>query len=143
MIRNFHPSDIDPILDIWFDASCIAHNFIPKEFWQSKMDDMKNVYIPASETYVFEEKGIIKGFLSLCDDTLAAIFVAPAEQGLGIGTKLITKAMEIRKDLNLTVYKENIKSIGFYEKFGVKIVKEQIDKNTGHPEFLMEYHSKD
>lgn len=78
MIRPFNTQDMDTILDIWLSASLIAHNFIDADFWKSKTDDMRNIYIPSSETYVFEEQSFVKGFLSLYENRIAAIFVSPS-----------------------------------------------------------------
>jgi len=90
---------------------------------------------------VFEEEHIVKGFMSLKKDTLAAIFVSPNEQRKGIGKKLILKAKQLRKNLNLTVYKENTDSVEFYKKSGFKIIDEQKDLHTGHLELIMQYRS--
>ena len=141
MIREFKQSDIDQIIEIWLESSIKAHNFIESEFWESKAKDMRETYIPSGETYVFEEEGIIKGFVSLYEDTIAALFVSPNCQGRGIGTQLMTKSKELRKKLNLTVYIDNHASIEFYRKCGFKSELEQIDEHTGHPELLMVYPS--
>jgi putative acetyltransferase len=140
-LRKFKKSDIDQIIEIWLDASITAHDFIGREFWQAKVKDMRGIYIPAAETYVFEESGTIKGFFSLYRDTLAALFVSPSWQGTGIGNALMQKAKEMSDRLELTVYKQNVKSIGFYKKRGFVIEKEQIDKHTGHPEYVMRWTS--
>ena len=141
MIRDFQQTDINQILSIWLDASIRAHDFIEREFWESKVTDMRDIYLPAAETYVYDEEGIIKGFVSLYGDTLAAIFVSPNFQGKGIGKQLVAKSKKVRNKLNLTVYKENKKSIEFYKKCGFKIVREQVDEHTGHPELLMIFQS--
>ncbi len=141
MIRAYQQADIDQILSIWLDASIKAHNFIEKEFWESKVIDMREIYLPGSEIFVFEEDKMIKGFVALCGETLAAIFVSPNEQGKGIGKQLLDKSKEVRKNLNLTVYKENRDSIEFYKKCGFKMIKEQIDVHTGHVEILMVFNS--
>ncbi|MBN1333007.1 MAG: GNAT family N-acetyltransferase [Synergistales bacterium] len=107
MIRAYRQADIDKVLNIWLDASIKAHHFIEKEFWESKVIDMRESYLPASEIFVFEEDEIIKGFVALSGDTLAAIFVSPNEQGKGIGKQLIDKSKEVRRNLELTLYKEN------------------------------------
>lgn len=141
MIRQFKQSDMDSIIDIWLNASIKAHNFINKDFWKSKINDMREIYIPSSENYVYEREGEIKGFVSLHNETISALFVSPKAQGIGIGTLLIKKCKEIRTNLNLTVYKENIKSINFYKNNGFKVTQEQIDEKTGHIELLMTYNS--
>jgi putative acetyltransferase len=141
MIRQFELSDMEQVLSIWLDASIKAHNFIAKEFWESKLSAMRDVYLPSAENYVYDEKGIIKGFVSLDYNTLAAIFVLPGIQGKGIGKQLMAKTKTVRNHLNLTVYKENKKSIGFYKKCGFKVLKEQIDEHTGHTELFMVFNS--
>jgi putative acetyltransferase len=137
MIRYFESSDTDQVISIWLVASIEAHDFVKKEFWESKVADMRDIYLPASETYVYEDNGIIKGFVSLHGDVLAAIFVSPGEQGKGIGGQLVAKSKQARRNLSLTVYKSNQKSVEFYKKCGFKTVSEQVDEHTGHPELLM------
>ena len=137
MIRPFKESDMEKVLSIWLDASIEAHDFVARDFWESKVKEMRDIYIPASETYVYDNQGVIYGFASLVENTLAAIFVAPSAQGRGIGKKLMNKAKESRQELHLSVYKENKKSIAFYKKCGFEAVKEQIDEHTGHSELFM------
>ena len=141
MIRKFQQSDIDQVIHVWLETSIQAHDFVSSEFWTSKVKDMREIYIPASETYVYEEGTIIRGFFSLHEDTLAAIFVHPDSQRSGIGKQLMRAAKEARDALTLTVYKENISSVEFYKKCGFKIESEQIDKHTAHPELLMTFTS--
>ncbi len=141
MIRDFKSSDMNDVLDIWLEASVKAHGFAGKEFWESKIDDMRNKYIPASDTYVFSNNGSIKGFFSISGDTLAAIFVSPNFQGKGIGQQLMNKAKSMRKRLYLAVYNDNPKSIHFYRKCGFTTIDKKIDKHTGHIEIIMEYNS--
>jgi putative acetyltransferase len=139
MIRAFEPSDMKDVLDIWLRASIEAHSFIRREFWESKIEDMEKTYIPASDTYVFIEGEVIKGFFSLCGDTLAAMFVSPDYQGNGIGQRLMGKATSVRDKLSLAVYQENSKGIDFYRKCGFITIREQVDEHTGQVEILMGY----
>ncbi|MEF2510091.1 GNAT family N-acetyltransferase, partial [Vibrio mimicus] len=85
MIRKYKESDLDSVLEIWLDASVKAHDFVDPEFWKSQVDNMRNLYIPASETYVYEIGSKIEVFYSLHENNLAAIFVQPELQGQGIG----------------------------------------------------------
>ncbi|MBN1931659.1 MAG: GNAT family N-acetyltransferase [Desulfobacterales bacterium] len=141
MIRKFEPEEINDVLDVWINALIQEHSFIDKEFWKSKMDAMRETYIPNSDTYIFKENEIVKGFFSLHGDTLAAMFVSPEFQGNGIGRKLMDKAKSLRNRFELTVYKENPKGIEFYKKCGFEIIKEKVDVHTGHIEVLMKYSS--
>ena len=139
MIRTFEPRDMDRLLEIWLSASIKAHDFIDASFWQANIESMRDVYIPASETFVIEDSSGVLGFYSLLDSQLAALFVDPAHQGKGFGKQLLDHAKCLRKELSLSVYKENTPSVGFYTSRGFKRVKEQIDEQTGHAEFLMCY----
>ena len=141
MICKIKPEEIDDVLNIWIDASIQAHGFIDEGFWKSKTVDMREIYIPNSETYIFIENGIIKGFFSLHGDTLAAMFVSPEFQRNGIGRKMMEKAKTLRHGLELAVYKENPKGIEFYEKCGFRIIRDRVDVHTGHIEVIMNYGS--
>ena len=89
MIKELETEEINDVLAIWLRASVKAHSFVDNEFWESKMDVMRQTYIPSSKTYVFKENDIIKGFLSLQEETLAAMFVSPEFQGQGVVIILI------------------------------------------------------
>ncbi|MGF1903339.1 N-acetyltransferase [Aliivibrio sifiae] len=141
MLRKYNNKDINQVLKIWLSTSITAHHFIEVEFWKSQLENMRNIYIPASETYVFERENMIVGFYSLYGNHLAAIFVSTKEQGQGIGTILITHAKQQRKQLSLSVYKENEASYQFYLKQDFTITSEQVDKYTGHTEFTMKLSS--
>ena len=137
MIRKSNVDDIEEILAIWLEASIKAHDFIDPEFWRTQVDNMRDIYVPASETYVYVNNAIIFGFYSLADEMLAAIFVSPAHQGQGIGKALLSHAKTQRRQLRLSVYKENVASYGFYLSQGFVLVSEQTDEHTGHLEYTM------
>ena len=54
MIRYFQQQDEDSVIRIWLEASAIAHSFIPRSYWESKVPDMRNEYLPQSQTLVNE-----------------------------------------------------------------------------------------
>lgn len=139
MIRKNTEDDLDKILDIWLNASIKAHDFVAAEFWQSQLENMRNIYLPAAETYVYEMESGVVGFYALHQDNLAAIFVAPECQGQGIGKQLLDHAKTRRRVLTLTVYKENQASCQFYLSQGFSVLNEQLDDHTGQPEYVMRW----
>lgn len=139
MIKPYKSSDIDSILNIWLDASIESHSFIDRSFWESKMSDMRDIYIPQSETYIYTSADETVGFISLYENTLAALFVSPKHQGKGFGTKLLDKAKSLRNSLQLAVYKDNLKSIAFYTHSHFQYSYEQTDTHTGFPEVIMSW----
>jgi putative acetyltransferase len=138
MIRVFEETDLDKIVQIWLDASIIAHDFIPSTYWKEKAEDMKNLYLPASKTYVYQNDTVILGFISMVDNYIAAIFVNPESQGQGIGKQLIEYIKRQHSLITLGVYSKNIRSIDFYKRQGFVITDEKIEENTGEFETLME-----
>ncbi|OEA47888.1 GNAT family N-acetyltransferase [Vibrio parahaemolyticus] len=137
MIRKYNENDIDSVLEIWLNASVKAHDFISVEFWESQVENMRNIYIPVSETYVYQAESKVAGFYALYENNLAAIFVSPELQGKGIGKQLLSHAKDQRAVLSLSVYKENQVSYQFYLSQGFKVISEQLDEHTGHPEYTM------
>jgi putative acetyltransferase len=106
MIRSFEQSDMTRVLAIWLEASVKAHDFVDASFWLSQVESMRDVYIPASEAYVFEVNTAVVGFYALYQNNLAAIFIAPEFQGQGIGKQLIAHAKQQRTEMTLSVYKD-------------------------------------
>lgn len=128
---------MDAVLEIWLSASIKAHDFVSASFWQSQLEDMRNIYLPSSAVYVYTSDAEIAGFYALLDDHLAAIFVQPAQQGRGIGKALMVHAKSFSENLNLSVYKNNRASVNFYLSQGFAISNEQQCEHTGHVECTM------
>lgn len=141
MIREYQESDQDIVVNIWLEASVKAHHFLPRAYWESKAEDMRNIYIPAAKTYVYMEdlSSQVLGFISLVDNYIAAVFVLPECQGQGIGKQLIDDAKERYDRLELGVYVENIDATAFYKKQGFVIVDERMEEHTGYNEYIMVY----
>lgn len=139
MIRNLKNKDIDKIMDIWLKSTIKAHDFISEEYWKNSYNTVKDVYIPIAETFVYEDYDDIKGFISIINNEfIGALFVDIDAQGNGIGKSLIDYAMDKYKKLNLAVYKDNKKSVEFYIHRGFKIIKEQLNEDSAHKEYIME-----
>ncbi|WP_338805303.1 N-acetyltransferase [Xenorhabdus griffiniae] len=137
MIRPFTKADMDAVLSIWLEASIKAHNFVAAEFWQSQRENMRSIYIPASEVYVYVQDANVVGFYALHENSLAAIFVSPDKQGQGIGKALVNDAKNRRTELTLSVYQQNQASYEFYLSQGFYVVSEEVDEHTGCQEYFM------
>lgn len=131
-IRRYREADQDQVLKIWFRESVDAHSFIPAKFWGDHMEDLKQKYLPESETFVAERDGQILGFVSLVGNYVGALFIDKKHQGQGVGKALITFAHKTKGSLFVDVYKENGSALGFYEKYGFQARREKIQPETGH-----------
>ena len=122
------------------EASIQAHSFIPEDYWNTNKALMASKYIPMSETYLATNEQEILGFVSLLNEYLAAIFVRPEFQGIGIGSFLLDYVKGIRNNLQLKIYCKNRKSIKFYKAKGFSIISKSEDEETGEIEFVMKWH---
>ena len=138
-IRQANIHDFSYLTEIWFNASVKAHDFIPEIYWENNKVKMQDTYLPMSEVYLVENTNNIYGFIALVENTIAAIFVSPEQQGKGIGKLLINHAKGIRNNLELNVYQQNTNSIRFYKSVGFKVVEETLDEETESKEFLMRW----
>ncbi len=139
MIRAYKDKDIDTLVDIWYKGSLQAHDFIDSSYWESQIEEMKEKYIPMSETHVITSQTKIVGFISMVDDYLAALFIDVAYQNNGAGKELLNFEKRQRNIIQLKVYKENLSTVRFYEKNGFIIKKELTDEQTNKQEYLMEW----
>lgn len=138
MIRKLENKDIDKIMDIWLKSTIKAHDFIEEKYWRDNYNIVKNIYIPMADSFVYEDDKGIKGFISIINNEfIGALFVDTDNQGSGIGKKLIDYAMNKYNYLSLAVYKENKKSVDFYISRGFKIIKEQLNEDSGYEEYIM------
>ncbi|GAA0862894.1 N-acetyltransferase [Paraclostridium tenue] len=140
MIRKLENKDINIIMDIWLKSTIKAHNFIDENYWRKNYNNVKNIYIPISDTFVYEDNGSIKGFISIINnDFIGALFVDVNNQGMGIGSKLIDHVINIYDNLSLSVYKDNENAFNFYKNKNFKILSEEINKETKFLEYVMKY----
>ena len=140
MIRNVKNDDIDIVMELWKESTMEAQNFIPDEYWLENYDNVKNNYLPNSDTYVYEEDGEIKGFVSLIENIfIGGLFLKVDCQRKGIGSKIIDFLKADHDKLQLAVYDRNVRAMNFYLKSGFKITNTEIDEKTNEKEHLMEW----
>lgn len=138
MIRKLEKEDINNIMEIWLDSTIKGHDFIDEKYWRDNYSKVKDIYVPMSETFVYEENESIKGFISVIEENfIGALFVDSNSFRKGIGSKLIDFALEKYEGLNLAVYKENKSAIEFYKYKNFEVVCEQINEETGFMEYIM------
>jgi putative acetyltransferase len=134
MIRPYQKGDTESIVEVWHAAAIIAHDFVPDSFWLTERDALRNTYLDVAETWVYEADDRVVGFLSLLGDEIGGLFILPAYQGYGIGTRLIQHARALRGDLFLRVFKRNVRAIHFYEACGFVAAEETLHEPT---EFIL------
>jgi len=143
MIRKAEISDSSRLAEIHvFGWRCAYKDFIPFSYLFNTMSVKKHYEIfigflsaenKTDEIYVFEERNIIKGFMTLgdCRDAdkdentyeLQGIYVDPMFQRQKIGTILVDFCIDEaikrgKKEITLWVFSKNTESRLFYQKMG-------------------------
>lgn len=137
IIELMKENDIDKVIDLWYEVSLTAHDFVDSQVWNEGKEQMKKKYLPISKTYVLKSDDKIIGFTSLLENNLAAIFIQEEYQNQGLGKKTIDFIKNDYNELILRVYKKNQKAVTFYEKNGFKAIEQSLDKATGEIEYEM------
>ncbi|EIW18787.1 MULTISPECIES: N-acetyltransferase [Pelosinus] len=138
MIKEFEKSEIDEVMNIWLATNINAHNFLPEKYWIDNYNVVKEQYLPISETFVYKEDSVIKGFISIINNSfIGALFVAKEYQGQGIGLKLINHCKSLYPKLELAVYVDNIGAVDFYKRCGFEFQTEQVNEDSAFREYIM------
>ena len=124
MIRIHTESDLDEIINIWYQASSLAHPFLESPFVEKVKKDMTALYIPNSKTWVYEENNKPIGFISMIDNEIGGLFVLPNHHSKGIGTKLVNFIKELHPVMEVEVFQKNKIGRSFYNKYGFKEIKQ-------------------
>ena len=83
-----------------------------------------NILLPQQEVWVAAAGGRVVGFAALDGDMLAQLYILPGEQGRGIGSALLAKAMARRPaGMRLYAFQRNTRARGFYERRGFVAVR--------------------
>ena len=130
---------MDAVLEIWIRGSLQVHGFIEESYWERQKERLRENLLSHAITAVYCDPTTerIGGFISLVENFIVALYVAPEEQGRGIGHNLLQRAKYLYPVLELSVYTENRAALSFYLREGFQIVLRRIDQATGHEEALM------
>ena len=138
-IRHFEERDFDQLIRAWRAASVVAHPFLSPEFLDAEVESIRDMYLPVADAWVAIEDDQVIGFMALLGQELGAIFVHPSHWKKGVGHKLMDKAVEMRDNLSLEVFKENSVARRFYERYGFTEATTSKHKETGQTVIRMTY----
>ena len=119
-------------MDIWHQASTLAHPFLNTAFAEKVAGDMRNIYLPDSETWIYEEEKSILGFISMIGNEIGGLFVLPKHHSKGIGTQLVDFFGSKHKALEVEVFEKNVIGRAFYKKYGFEFLKEYTHEESGN-----------
>ncbi|WP_294468612.1 GNAT family N-acetyltransferase [uncultured Anaerofustis sp.] len=138
MIEKLTDKYIDDVMKIWLNENLNAHSFIDENYFINNHDIVKEM-IPKAEVYIYKKDEKVIGFIGLDKGYIAGLFIDDNHKRLGIGSKLIDFAKCNYAQLSLYVFKENHNALNFYLKHGFKIISKEMNEDTYHYEYFMEY----
>lgn len=128
VIRPYAPRDLDEVLGVWQASASLVYSFWPPERFQRERLEIAGTHLEAAETHVFEQDGRVIGFISMLDDEVGGLFVAPGSQAQGVGRALLDHVRASRDRLELEVFEKNHAARGFYRAYGFEEVDSRVDE---------------
>lgn len=131
MIRPSTDDDVEEIVDVWYQASLLAHSFLSEDFLEKERREVEDEWLPIADLTVYESEQRVVGFLALIGNEVGAIFVRPDHHGRGIGRALMDHARAARPFLELDVFEANAIGRRFYDRYGFHVIDRHVHEETG------------
>lgn len=144
-LRPYQTQDCAALVEVWHRAATVAHHFLPAAHFAQERMAIATQYLPMAETWVYEHRGQIIGFVSLLNGAeddgseVGGLFVDPDWQGQGIGQALMNQAVALKKTLTVAVFEQNAIGRRFYKRYGFVETGRSHHPNTGFSLVHMQY----
>ena len=121
-IRAVERGDAEAIADVYLSALS-GMTYLPQLYSDAETRDfIKDVLIPHNEVWVAADSGRVVGFTGFGDGSLRHLWVHRRDQNRGVGTALLTLAMDRCPDgLHLWVFQKNLGARRLYERNGFEL----------------------
>jgi putative acetyltransferase len=134
-IRAATADDREAMFEVWWQSVTATHDFVADEDLQA-LRPMVREYLASSEPtfHVLETtEGDMAGFIGLSGNHVDALFLAPAQRGLGGGTALLAHAGTLLGELTVDVNEQNTSACRFYAARGFVVTGRSERDGTGRP----------
>lgn len=114
-------TDYSQLMAVWVSSVKATHHFLKPEdfeFYKKIIPD----YFSNVDLYVIRSGETINAFMGVSDDNLEMLFVSANSRGKGYGKNLLTHALNNLHIKKVDVNEQNIQAVGFYERFGFKVI---------------------
>ncbi|MCD1285789.1 acetyltransferase [Brevibacterium sp. GP-SGM9] len=108
------PTDYPPLVEIWRSAVEATHDFLSDEDRNAIESKLVSDYFPAVSLTIAEIDGQPAGFSGVLDGNLEMLFVDAEHRGSGIGTRLLSHAINEHGVNKVDVNEQNVQAVGFY-----------------------------
>ena len=139
VIRPYTDDDLGEVLDAWYLASLEAHLFLSEDFFDAERERLSDMWLPGSDTSVFEVGGHVVGFVSMVGSEVGGIFVTPEHQNQGVGRDLLDHVAATRRYLELDLFEANTIGRRFYDAYGFRALSESVASDTRLPTLRLRF----
>ncbi|KAM9866210.1 hypothetical protein ACIFOC_01128 [Leucobacter aridicollis] len=133
-IRPTHgPDEYPALVAIWRSAVRATHDFLAGDDFARIEGQLADAYFPAVPLVVAERDGKPLGFAGVADGGLEMLFVDDSARGTGVGSALLTHAIERLGVTRVDVNEQNPGAHGFYVSRGFEEVGRSELDGDGQP----------
>ena len=132
--------DFDDMLEVWESAVRASHHFLTP----TQIDDLKPIvpeaFASADAIVGFRNSDArVVGFVGVNSNKLEMLFIAPSEQGKGMGSALVDYARSKLGAEFVDVNEGNDDAKSFYEGLGARLIGRSETDDYGNPYPLLHY----
>ena len=117
VLRPATPLDagrVGAILSAWIDET----PWMPRIHTRAEDIAHADMMVDRGWVTVAESADDVAGFLARDGDDIHALYIDPMARGLGLGTRLLTDAMQQETQLTLWTFQKNTRAQAFYRRHG-------------------------
>lgn len=123
MIRRQRDGDVDAVAEL-YERSFGTLTFLPMLHTLEEHRDWFRRVAGEQEVWVWDEDGVVLGFIAIGEATVNYLYVEPEVTGRGIGSALLDRAKQQRPGgLRLWTFQQNDGARRFYERHGLRVVR--------------------
>lgn len=132
-IRMSRSGDGDRVVTIWREAVDATHHFLTPEDRRS-IDELVQQFLPNTALWLpVDDSDLALGFMQLDGSHMAALFIAPAFHGIGVGRALVEHALSLQPSITTEVNEQNGQAVGFYGRMGFTQIGRSSTDDDGRP----------
>lgn len=118
-IRRAGKADHAAILTVWMQSVSATHHFLDPQDFDALYIQLRDCWLDGvEEIRVWEEGGVITGFIGINPPHVEMLFIAPSAMGKGIGRALLDSARKDWPVLFVDVNAQNEAAGRFYRQYG-------------------------
>ena len=138
-LQQVQDEEYPDLIRIWESSVKATHHFLEeKDFIAIKQALEESCFFHITIWCAKNENGIITGFAGISGKKLEMLFVDAAMRGKGVGEKLLQFAINDLGVHLVDVNEQNEQAIGFYKKYGFKVIRRNETDGEGRPYPILE-----